>query len=197
MKRQLIFGTMLSAALAVGVAAQQAPPTGTASPAPGAQPPSDRASQSLTLTGCLQASGGAGGATAAPGAATASPGSQASGGGFVLTDIKPAGSMASGSTGPGAGTAGTAGTSGTGAPGASAGSASARSYRLTGGESQDLQKHVGQRVEVTGSVAASASGATAGSTTAAPGASATPSSSAQGPSLRVASVRPTGEKCNQ
>ena len=119
MKRQLIFGTMLSAALAVGVAAQQPPASGTGSPAPG-QPPSDRPSPAMTLTGCLQAAPGgaaAGAPAATPGATTAS-----SGGGFVLTDVKPAGSMASGATGPGAGTAGTAtGTSGTGAPGGQCG----------------------------------------------------------------------------
>ena len=43
MKRQLIFGTMLSATLAVGVAAQQPPATGTTPPA--GQPPSDRPAQ--------------------------------------------------------------------------------------------------------------------------------------------------------
>ena len=69
MKRQLIFGTMLSATLAVGVAAQQPPATGSTPPA--GQPPSDRpsASQSLTLTGCLKEAPGGGGA-----AATGSPG---------------------------------------------------------------------------------------------------------------------------
>ena len=43
MKRQLMFGTMLSAALAVGVGAQQPPAAGSGSTAP--QTPSERPAQ--------------------------------------------------------------------------------------------------------------------------------------------------------
>ena len=56
MKRQLMFGTMLSAALAVGVGAQQPPAAGSGSTAP--QTPSERPApppQAMTVTGCLQA----------------------------------------------------------------------------------------------------------------------------------------------
>jgi hypothetical protein len=187
MKRQLIFGTMLSATLAVGVAAQQPPASGSTPPA--GQPPSDRASQSMTLTGCLkEAPGGGGGGAAAPGGATA--GASQARGGFILTDAKPAGSMAGGATAPGAAT-GTAGAGATGTTG------SAQStYRLTGGD--NLQQYVGQKVEVTGTAASAASSGSPSSpgAPASPGAEKPASGSGQGPALRVTTVRPTGDKCN-
>ena len=190
MKRQLIFGTMLSATLAVGVAAQQPPATGSTPPA--GQPPSDRpsASQSLTLTGCLkEAPGGGGGRDAtAPGGATA--GASQAGGGFILTDAKPAGSMAGGATAPGAAT----GTAGAGATGTT-GSASAQStYRLTGGD--NLKQYVGQKVELTGTPASGSSSGSPSGAPASPGAEKPASGSGQGPALRVTTVRPTGDKCN-
>ena len=81
-------------------------------------------------------------AATAPGGATA--GASQAGGGFILTDAKPAGSMAGGATAPGAAT----GTAGAGATGTT-GSASAQStYRLTGGD--NLKQYVGQKVELTG-----------------------------------------------
>ena len=186
MKRQLIFGTMLSATLAVGVAAQQPPASGSTPPA--GQPPSDRpsASQSLTLTGCLKEAPGGGAAATAPGGATA--GASQARGGFILTDAKPAGSMAGGATAPGAAT----GTAGAGATGTT-GSASAQStYRLTGGD--NLKQYVGQKVELTGT-AASGSPSSPGAP-ASPGAEKPASGSGQGPALRVTTVRPTGDKCN-
>jgi hypothetical protein len=195
MKRQMMFGTMLSAALAVGVSAQQPPAGG--SPGASPQPPSDRpAAQSMTVTGCLQAaSDSAGGAPAA----AAEPGAKAAGG-FVLTNVSPAGSMAGGSTAPGAKAPGaTTGTTGAGATGTSGTSAASR-YRLTGGESQNLQQYVGQKVEVTGSAAGGASSASPSATPGAPGApgaSASGSSRSQDQAFRVASVRPTGDKCNE
>jgi hypothetical protein len=190
MKRQLIFGTMLSATLAVGVAAQQPPASGSTPPA--GQPPSDRpsASQSMTLTGCLKEAP-SGGAATAPGGATA--GASQARGGFILTDAKPAGSMAGGATAPGAAT----GTSGAGAATGTTGSASAQStYRLTGGD--NLQQYVGQKVELTGTATSGASSASPSSPGAAasPGAEKPASGSGQGPALRVTTVRPTGDKCN-
>ena len=185
MKRQLIFGTMLSATLAVGVAAQQPPASGSTPPA--GQPPSDRASQSMTLTGCLKEAPGGGGATA-PGGATA--GASQAGGGFILTDAKPAGSMAGGATAPGAAT----GTAGAGATGTT-GSASAQStYRLTGGD--NLKQYVGQKVELTGTAASGSSSGSPAGAPASPGAEKPASGSGQGPALRVTTVRPTGDKCN-
>ena len=193
MKRQLMFGTMLSAALAVGVGAQQPPASG--SPGASPQPPSDRpAAQSMTVTGCLQAASDAAGGAPAAAAEPAAPGAKAAGG-FVLTNVTPAGSMASGSTAPGAKTPGAAtGTTGAGATGTSGSSAASR-YRLTGGD--NLQQYVGQKVEVTGSVAGGA-----GSSSTTPGAAGSPagasaSGRSQDQAFRVASVRPTGDKCNQ
>jgi hypothetical protein len=186
MKRQLMFGTMLSAALAVGVAAQQPPAGG--SPAGSPQPPSDRpAAQSMTVTGCLQAASDAAGGAPAAAAEPAAAGAKA--GGFVLTNVTPAGSAASGAKTPGAAT----GTTGAGATGTSGSSAASR-YRLTGGE--NLQQYVGQKVEVTGSVAGGS-----GASSTAPGAAGSPagasaSGRSQDQSFRVASVRPTGDKCN-
>jgi hypothetical protein len=190
MKRQLMFGTMLSAALAVGVAAQQPPPAGAPTGASPQPPGGDRpAAQSMTVTGCLEAASAAGGAPAAA-AEPGAPGAKAAGG-FVLTNVT-AGSAAPGAKTPGAAT----GTTGAGATGTS-GSAASR-YRLTGGESQNLQQYVGQKVEVTGSIAGGA-----GSPSAAPGAAGSPAgasasgSGRQDQALRVSSVRPTGDKCNQ
>ena len=188
MKRQLIFGTMLSATLAVGVAAQQPPASGSTPPA--GQPPSDRpsASQSLTLTGCLKEAPGGGAAATAPGGATA--GASQAGGVFILTDAKPAGSMAGGATAPGAAT----GTTGAGATGTT-GSASAQStYRLTGGD--NLKQYVGQKVELTGTPASGSSSGSPSGAPATPGAEKPASGSGQGPALRVTTVRPTGDKCN-
>jgi hypothetical protein len=72
-----------------------------------------------------------------------------------------------------------------------------------GGESENLQQYVGQKVEVTGSVAGAAGssstsgGASASTTGSTAGAAGSMSSGGQGAALRVVSVRPTGEKCNQ
>jgi hypothetical protein len=186
MKRQLMFGTMLSAVLAVGVGAQQPPASGSPSPqTPPSERPAQSQAQSMTVTGCLEAaSAAAGGAPAA----AAEPGAKPAGG-FVLTNVTAGGSAAKA---PGAAT----GTTGAGATGTS-GSIASR-YRLTGGESQNLQQYVGQKVEVTGSAA----GGSGSSPSASPGAPGAPGAAAPGGSrgqdqaLRVTSVRPTGDKCN-
>lgn len=184
-----MFGTMLSAALAVGVAAQQPPPAGAPTGASPQPPGGDRpAAQSMTVTGCLEAASAAGGAPAAA-AEPGAPGAKAAGG-FVLTNVTAGGSAAKA---PGAAT----GATGAGATGTSGSTASR--YRLTGGESQNLQQYVGQKVEVTGSAA----GGSGSSPSASPGAAGAPGASASGGSrgqdqaLRVTSVRPTGDKCNQ
>src|SRR6185503_18829113 len=82
MKRQIIFGTLFSAALAVGVTAQEPTP----SPGQPGQPPSSQsadAARTVTMAGCLQASSGAGGAGAAAATPAPSTPSQSSGG-FIL-----------------------------------------------------------------------------------------------------------------
>jgi len=182
MKRQIIFGTLLSAVVATGVAAQQPPASGD----PGSRPAqSSDSAQSITVTGCLAAApGGASSPSAAPGAASPSAGASASGG-FVLNNAT-TGTMAKGSSPAGApgaapGATGTSGTAGT-------------TYKLVGGDSEDLQKNVGKKVEVTGSVARGASSSPSSPSSPAAGASgSSASSSAQ--SFQVKSIRATGDSC--
>jgi hypothetical protein len=180
MKRQLIFGTILSAVMATGVAAQQPPASG--DPAARTGQSSDSA-QTITVTGCLAAAPA--GASTAPGAASPSAGS----GGFVLNNAT-TGTMAKGS-------------SPTGAPGASPGAtgtsgAAGTSYKLVGGDSEDLQKNVGKKVEVTGSVAARASSSPSSpSSPSGSPAGAASGSSASAQAFQVKSIRATGDSCSQ
>ena len=121
MKRQFLFGTMLSVALAVGVSAQapQSQPQPQPQPPAGqSQPQTERspAQSGQTFTGCVEEASG----SSAPAGAS---------GGFVLTNITPGGSSASGST-AGSAAGSTAGTTGSARP---------SSYRLTGGE--DLKQY--------------------------------------------------------
>jgi hypothetical protein len=172
MKRQIILGTMLSTVIAAGVAAQQPPASG--DPASRPAQSSDSA-QTITVTGCLAAASA--GASTAPGAASASAG------GFELKNAT-TGTMAKGS-------------SPAGAPGASPGAtgtsgAAGTTYKLVGGDSADLQKNVGKKVEVTGSMAARSSSSP--SSPAGSPADAASGSSAQ--SFQVKSIRATGDSCN-
>ena len=187
MKRQIIFGTMLSAALAVGVGAQE--PPATPAQTPSTPSTSSRESQqsdsakTVTMSGCLQAaSSSGGGAAAQPGAAGAGASSQAKN--FILASASPAGSKTGAAPGAaGAPSTSTAGTTGSGS-----------TYRLTGGDDQNLDKYVGQRVEVTGTLSGRSMGSSSGA--GAPGAGAGASGSSQsGPALNVSSVRATGESC--
>jgi hypothetical protein len=184
MKRQLIFGTMLSAVLATGVAAQQPPPTGD----PGSRPGQASDAQTITVTGCLAAAP-SGASSTAPGAASPSAGPSV---GFVLNNAT-TGTMAKASSPAGAPGAapGATDTSGT--------AAAATTYRLVGGEREDLQKNVGKKVEVTGSVAArgtSSPSADAGSP-ATPGSPAAGGQGMAGQVFQVKSIRATGESCSQ
>jgi hypothetical protein len=154
-----------------------------------AQTPTEQTSQpsakgnTITLIGCLQGGGGsatgttgtAGGAATpgAPPSRTPSPG--ASGASFILTNAAPA---------PAPGAASTAG-----AAGASS-AAGSKTYALEG-SSSDLSKDVGKKVEVSGMLDTSSSGA---SSTAAPGASA---SSMPAQKLKVSSVRVVGSDCSE
>jgi hypothetical protein len=117
MKRQFIFGTILSAAFAVSLAAQQPPasqpPAGQTPPATtgaptsadrqqaGERPQAGRTGQTLTLTGCVAAAGSGASAAGAPAAGQAAQ----SAGSYILTNVSPAESMA---TSTPAGTTGTA-----------------------------------------------------------------------------------------
>jgi hypothetical protein len=131
------------------------------------------------MTGCLQAASSPGAGAAQPGA----PGAGASSAkGYVLASASPAGSTSKEPGAP-AGAPGAAGTSGTGS-----------TYRLTGGDDKDLEKNVGQRVEVTGRLSGRSMGSSSGA--GAPGAGAGASGSSQsGPTLQVSSIRATGESC--
>ena len=215
MKRQIFFGTMLAAALGIGVGAQ-APQAGQAGQP--ATPAQERGGKEVTVTGCLQAASST--ATAQPPAgdttARQPTGSQSSQ--FILTSA----STTSGSTGSGAAGAGT-GTAGTPKPSASAttGSAGVKStYRLTGDETANLQQYVNSRVEVVGTVqendrTGSASGSAAGTgatgsatgtgTGAATGTGSTASSGSMAggaradrnaPALQVTSVRQVSPSCS-
>jgi hypothetical protein len=177
MRRQLMFGTVFSAALAVAAAAQQ-PPT------PGGQAgstPSRSDSAQTTVTGCLRsadakATGTSGSPTGSPTGAPSTPSASSSSraGGFILTDVSPSDSAA------GAATPSTP----TGTAGATS-SSDKKGYRLTG-SSSELSSLVGKRVEITGTLSKDS-----GSAGAAPGAApgGTMSSAANLPQFHVTSVK--------
>lgn len=151
MKRHVLVGTVLSAALAVGLGAQTGS-TGSQTPAKQGQPSQNQ--QQVTVTGCLMegagmmaAASGATGSGTATGTATSTgtSGTQTRSGStdakFNLTNaqITPANKTAT----TGTGTAGT-GTSGT------TGTTSDTKVQLVGGDTQDLQRYVNSQVEVSG-----------------------------------------------
>jgi hypothetical protein len=191
MKRNILFGSVLAAALSVGLAAQAptgapqdptAPPS-SPRPAPSAQAPSakdDSSSKSVTVTGCLQADSASATGTSGAGAPGAPAGGAAAGGAasssksesFILANASE-GSGSSSGAGAAGGAAGTAG---------SASKSSASQYKLTGGSKSDLTKFVNSKVEIKGKLD-SAGGAM--------------SSSSSGPTLHVDSVKQISPSCTQ
>jgi hypothetical protein len=185
MQKSLMNGVIAAAvcSFAIGVSAQ----TTGQPPSPQTRPSSQSASDSITVTGCLQRDS----ATATPGA-TGTSGSAATASKsdtkFVL-NVSPSSSTA--------GTAGsTAGTAG------SSSAATASSYKLDADDAK-LTPHVGHKVEITGTVDKSSSSSTAGGTTAggttaggttAGAASSTMASNA--PKLKVDSVRMIASSCS-
>ena len=182
MKRNILFGSVLAAALSVGLGAQAptgapqdpAAPPSSPRPAPSAQAPSakdDSSSKSVTVTGCLQADS----ASATGTSGTAAPaGGGAAGGGAASSSKSESFILANASTGSGAsGAAGTAG---------SASGSSASQYKLMGGSKSDLTKYVNSKVEIKGKLD-SAGGAM--------------SSSSSGPTLHVDSVKQISPSCTQ
>jgi hypothetical protein len=167
MKSNFLYGSILAAALSVGVGAQAptAAPQDPASPQPSReqQQPMAKSSESVTVTGCIQPdtaapTGTSGSATSPAGGASSKAES------FILANV---------SSGSGGGAAaGTAGTAGAGAPTAS-------QYKLSG-KSDDLKKYVNSKVEIKGKVD-SGSGAAASSS----------------PTLRVDSVKQVSPSCSQ
>jgi hypothetical protein len=180
MKRNILFGSVLAAALSVGLAAQSptgapqdpAAPPSSPRPSPSAQAPSakDDSSKTITVTGCLQAdtaspTGTTGAAAPAGGGAAAGGAASSKSEGFILANA---------SMGSGAAAGGAAGTTGS--------SSSASQYKLTGGSKSDLTKFVNSKVEIKGKLD-SASGAM--------------SSSSSGPTLHVDSVKQVSPSCTQ
>ena len=188
MKRNILFGSVLAAALSVGLGAQAptgapqdpAAPPSSPRPAPSAQAPSakdDSSSKSVTVTGCLQADS----ASATGTSGTAAPaGGGAAGGGAASSSKSESFILANASTGSGAsGAAGAAGAAGTTG---SASSSSASQYKLMGGSKSDLTKYVNSKVEIKGKLDSAG------------GAMSSPSS---GPTLHVDSVKQISPSCTQ
>jgi hypothetical protein len=161
MKQQVIFGTLLSASMAVALSAQQ-PQGGQPAGASGSQNQSAAAEgQTVTLTGCIQPAGQMAGGTPGSSATGAGTGAAQRSQGYILkigsgSTTGASGSSASGTTsgtaGTGTGATGTRTGSSTGGSGSSAASSQSSSYQLVGGDDQKLQQYVGQRVEVTGTL---------------------------------------------
>src|SRR4029453_14916415 len=127
----------------VAVAAAQDPSTAQSGAASG---------KSMTVSGCIQKAEPSAGATGTAGSTAASDTTK-----FVLKNVSSAGAGPAGAAGP-AGTAGTAG---------SAAGAMVSEYRLDADDAK-LSPHVGHKVEVTGTVDKSASGAASTAATASP-----------------------------
>src|SRR5580765_21518 len=174
MKKQAWTGLMAETActLAIGVSAQTAGQT-----SPAQRPTSTTASDSITVTGCLQRESST--ATAGTTGTSGSTSASSSVSGFILKVIPPSTASTTGSTAAGATTTGTSGNT--------------ASYKLDADDSK-LTPHVGHKVEITGSLDKSMSTAPAGSTSAAGGASA--SAGSNGPKLKVDTVRMIAASCS-
>src|SRR5262249_29667282 len=179
MRRHLMLGTVFSAALAVGAAAQSAgqspagqspaqPPTGQ-SPT-GQDTKGSSAAQTITVTGCLKADTSSP-SSAAPGAPANPPASSASAG-YIL-EAAPSGGAAN-------------------PPSPTATSGSATTYKLSGGSS-DLATLVGKKVEVKGTLQSKSGGG--GASESGPGSAMGDTGKAQ--QLRVSSVKEVSGSCSQ
>ncbi|HVL69511.1 MAG TPA: hypothetical protein VM364_19795 [Vicinamibacterales bacterium] len=160
MKRNVLFGTIFSAALAVGLSAQTGSGAQTGQQGSRNQ---NQGTQQVTVTGCLQDHNmTAGTSGTATGTTTGTSGTQANrgenrGAQFVLTnaEMTAGGAQAGRTTGGTTGTGGT-GTSGTGTSGTSGTTAGAAGmetnnrFLLVGGNQQELRRYLNSRVEVRG-----------------------------------------------
>jgi len=177
-----MLGTVFSAALAVGAAAQSQPPSQSppsqspTSQSPTSQSPTSqdtgRSSGTITVTGCLKAD-----TSSSPSAAPGAPGAPASSAsaGFIL-EASGSSSAASPTEKP--------------SPTATSGTSSNTTYKLTGGSS-DLASLVGKKVEVKGTVQKSAGGGAAAESR--PGSS----DMSKQQQLRVSSVKEVSGSCSQ
>jgi len=198
MKRQFVFGTVMAAALTVGLGAQTPPPQSTPpTPSPSTYGASqDHArperGQAITLTGCLQSSDAAG-ATGTSGAAGTAPKAGASSDKFVLTE-------ATNSTDKATGTAGAA-TSPT--------IPTKLNLIASGGGSASWSKYLNHKVEVKGTLGAESKSSGAATTptetpTTPPtnppanpaGAAGTMSSSDMGATFNVTSIKEVSGSCS-
>jgi hypothetical protein len=162
MKRH-VWSTTLAIAVAavVGTAAQT---TSTADPRASSLSQS-QSIDTITVTGCLQ--NGAGPSAGATGSSSAA---EARGGGYMLANASPTAS------GGASGTAATsAGSTSSGTTSSNAGA----SYMLEGNDS-DLQKHVGHRVEITGTLDSRANGGASSTGSTSSGTSGTTSATGSG-----------------
>jgi len=175
MKRQLVYGTVCSAALAAAVSAQ----TGAQTPAQSGSATNPNSQQVVTVTGCLQSGSPSGTSTLGASSPSRTPGDTRAGAEFILTNVTTGGTSmssaaggadsrtgggagsasATGSTGAGTAKPTTGGGSATGDPGSGAVSTDSggrqgsprNGYRLTGNVG-DMNKLVNRRVEVTGTL---------------------------------------------
>ena len=196
MKRLAMCGILLGTTLAIGAAAQEPTPRPPAGGQPTGQPTAtstdQRGGQKITVTGCLTS---ASASTTTPGSPSATPGAPGAPG------ARPeSGAMAAGGyllTKVGTDTASSTATPGAPSQPAPAGTtgAAGKSYRLVGGESQDLKQFVGQRVEVTGTVSARTAESTPSAPTE-PGAASNRDRNVQ--SLTVTSIKAaSGGSCSE
>ena len=185
MKRLVMCGMVLGTTLAIGVGAQEPTPRPPAAGQPTTYPPAaasmdQRAGQKVTVTGCLQSASMLPGA---PPSAEPAPGAA----GYILT--KASSDTASSTAKPGApGEPAAAGTTGI----------AGKTYRLVGGESQDLKQFVGQRVEVTGTVSNVSMKPESPGAAPEPGAAASGRDKAPAQSLTVTTIKAAaGGSCSQ
>jgi hypothetical protein len=163
-------------------------------------PSSQSSSGTITLTGCLQKGSASGGTTGTSGTGSTSStsgtssSSSSSGGQFVLTNAQ----MGSGSSSRSS----SSGTSGTAGAGSSSSSASSGSRYILEGQESELTKHVGEKVEITGTLASGSSSSSPSATssagtsgTSASGSASMPSSSGQ--KVKVQSVTTVASSCSQ
>jgi hypothetical protein len=144
MRRHVITAALAAAAFSV-VGAAQTPRSGTQSDGQ-----RDRSSGTVTVTGCVQDGSGSSGSTS-----SASPSTKTGSGGYVLANATTgAGSDGNAASRPGATGSTGAGTS-TGSASAAPGgtTAGANAMYTLEGKNDDLKKHVGHRVEITGTLA--------------------------------------------
>ncbi len=204
MRREFVVGAVMAAAMAVGLSAQTTPPSGGQSTPPSSSQSSYDRDQSnrgsaVTVTGCLMSAdqwkggtagtSGSTGSTGAPGSTSASRSSGASG--FVLTDVSMGSSTGSSSSSPSA----TSGTTGAGAGATASGTSSSEKAIMLKGKDEDLQKNVGKRVEVRGTLDKS-SASSDPSMTNPPSTAGTAGSTAAGGTLHVTSIKETSGSCS-